>query len=268
MIDSPARLVLLGHPVAHSISPRFQNAALRAAGLPLTYQALDVAPDALDATLALLAAERAAGNVTIPLKEQFASRCARLSPLARRVGAVNVFWHEAGALVGDNSDVGGAEAVMRALLRDVLTTTHMALIGAGGSAAALLCAAERCGFTEARVYNRHMQRAQHLAERFAPMVRLASSMADALVGATLVVNATPVGLHGDDVPVPIDLLPHGCAVFDLAYRRGETPWVKAARAAGHRATDGEGMLIEQGAIAFERWFGIEPDRDAMWKSIA
>jgi shikimate dehydrogenase len=67
--------------------------------------------------------------------------------------------------------------------------------------------------------------------------------------------------------VPVEELPPGCAVFDLVYTRGETAWVTAARQAGHRATDGEGMLIEQGAIAFEQWFGIKPDRNAMWKAI-
>ena len=82
-------------------------------------------------------------------------------------------------------------------------------------------------------------------------------------------NATPRGLHpGDNLPVGIAQLPGGCAVFDLAYAPGETAWVKAARQAGHRAADGEGMLVEQGAIAFEKWFGFAPDRDVMWKAMA
>jgi shikimate dehydrogenase len=267
-MDQPARLVLLGHPVSHSISPLFQNAALRAAGIPLTYELMDVHPDALDATLASLAVERAAGNVTIPHKEQVAARCGRLMPLAQRVRAVNVFWHEDGLLVGDNSDVGGAEAMIRALLGNSLTEARVAMIGAGGSAAAVLCALERCGVVSVRVYNRNMQRAQLLAERFALLATAAESLDDALSGATLVVNCTPLGLHAsEEFPVAIDRLPEGCAVFDLAYARGETAWVKAARQGGHRASDGEGMLIEQGAIAFERWFGIEPDRNVMWKAM-
>jgi shikimate dehydrogenase len=156
---------------------------------------------------------------------------------------------------------------MRALMGDA-PLTRMALIGAGGSAAAVLCAAERCGFREVRVYNRNMERAELLVERVASGARAAASMDDALDGAVLVVNATPVGLHGDAFPVPIELLPDDCAVFDLAYQQNETPWVSAARKAGHRAADGLGMLIEQGAIAFEMWFGVEPDRTAMWKSIS
>jgi shikimate dehydrogenase len=266
-MDQPSRLVLLGHPVAHSISHVFQNAALRAAGIPLVYELLDVPPSELDSTLEALARERAAGNVTIPLKELVAARCATLSPLAQRVGAANVFWHEQGELVGDNSDVGGAEIILRALLGNAITSARLALLGAGGSAASILCAAERCGIPSARIYNRSMSRAEQLADRFAPMAVAVGSPRDALRDASIVVNATPVGLHDSAFPVAIEMLPTGCAVFDLVYTRGETAWVTAARAAGHRAADGEGMLIEQGAIAFERWFGMEPDRDAMWKAI-
>ena len=267
-MDAPARLVLLGHPVSHSISPLFQNAALKAAGMPLTYELLDVHPDALDETLASLAVERAAGNVTIPHKEHVAARCGRLMPLAQRVGAVNVFWHEDGLLVGDNSDVGGAEAIIRALLGASVAGARVAVIGAGGSAAAVLCAAERCGVSAVRLYNRNMHRAQVLARRFAPFAMAVPSRGEALTHATLVVNCTPLGLKaGEEFPVPIAELPDGCAVFDLAYARGETSWVTAARAAGHRASDGEGRLLEQGAIAFEKWFGFEPDRNAMWQAM-
>ena len=267
MIDTPGRLVLIGHPVAHSISPIFQNAALREYGIDLTYETLDVSPDALPAALRELAAVRAIGNVTIPHKEAVFAQCARVTPLAQRVGAVNVFWHEDGGLVGDNSDVGGAELVIRALLLGQPAGARIALVGAGGSAAAMLCAAERCGAERVLVYNRSMERAENLVSRFAPMACAVGSMEEALAGASLVVNATPVGLHGSEHPVPLQLLPAECAVFDLAYRAGETPWVTAARDAGHRAADGEGMLVEQGAIAFERWFGIRPDRNVMWKAL-
>ena len=263
----PGRLVLLGHPVSHSLSPRFQNAALRAAGIPLEYEALDVAPEALDDTLAELAESRASGNVTIPHKEAVAARCTRRSPLADRCGAVNTFWHEDGALVGDNTDVGGVDAIAQALLGTARADARVALIGAGGSAAAVLAAAERWGTARVRLYNRTVERARALASRFGASVAVVGSVEEALDGATLVVNATPVGLRDDDYPVPIDILPARAAVFDLVYRTGETAWVRAARNAGHRAADGEGMLVEQGALSFERWFGIEPDRNAMWRAL-
>ena len=112
-----------------------------------------------------------------------------------------------------------------------------------------------------------MDRAHALASRFGASVEVVESVDGALDGATLVVNATPVGLHDDAFPVPIESLPRDAAVFDLVYRANETAWVRAARDAGHRAADGEGMLVEQGALSFERWFGIEPDRNAMWRAL-
>jgi shikimate dehydrogenase len=263
----PGRLVLLGHPVSHSLSPRFQNAALRAAGIPLEYETLDVAPEALRETVAQLAAVAASGNVTIPHKESIAALCERRSAIAERCGAVNTFWHEDGALVGDNTDVGGVDAIALALLSDARRSATVALIGAGGSAAAVVAAVERWGSARVRLYNRHVDRAQALASRFGAVVDVVTSVEAALDGATLVINATPVGLRDDDMPVRIDALPRGVAVFDLVYRSGETAWVRAAREAGHRAADGEGMLVEQGALSFERWFGVQPDRDAMWRAM-
>jgi shikimate dehydrogenase len=263
----PGRLLLLGHPVAHSLSPRFQNAALRAAGIPLEYEALDVAPADLDAVLRRLAAENAAGNVTIPHKEAVGARCVRVTPMAARCGAVNVFWHEAGALVGDNTDVGGVDVMAAALLGADRSAARVALIGAGGAAAAVLCAVEGWGGARAQVYNRHMPRAEQLVARFPSVAAVAPTVEEALRGATLVVNATPVGMRDDAHPVPIASLPAGAAVLDLVYRAHETAWVRAARDAGHRAADGEGMLLEQGALAFARWFGAEPDRSAMWRAM-
>ena len=107
----PERLVLLGHPLGHSLSPALQNAALRAAGIPLTYEPVDVPRSVLDDTLADLRRKRAAGNVTIPHKEAVRAACDRLTDTARAVGAVNTFWTAVdGALVGDNTDVGGFAA--------------------------------------------------------------------------------------------------------------------------------------------------------------
>jgi shikimate dehydrogenase len=267
VIDPPARLVLLGHPVAHSISPRLQNAALRSARIPLAYEALDVAPGALDDVLRTLAVERAAGNVTIPHKEAVAARCAALTPLARRVGAVNTFWHERGRLVGDNTDVGGVDATIRALLGTAIRSARVALVGAGGGAAAVLAAAEGWGDARVSIYNRHVPRASLLASRFPDIASVADSLAAALSGATLVVNTTPLGISDDEFPVPLELLPAGAAVFDLVYRANETAWVTAARVAGHRSADGIGMLVEQGALAFAKWFGVEPDRAVMWRAM-
>ena len=248
--------MLLGHPVAHSLSPHFQNAALRHAGLPLTYEALDVEGADLPATLAELARVRGAGNVTLPHKVAVAAACARLTAEAARVGAVNTFWHENGALVGDNTDVAGFDSMTRALLGQRPADTALFVLGAGGGAAAVCAAATSWPGVRVWIHARSARAAHTLAERFAGAAVVAL---EAVQDAGIVVNATPIGLAGDALPVPLALLARDAAVMDLAYRAGETAWVRAARAAGHRAADGREMLLAQGAHAFERWFGFAPD---------
>lgn len=261
----PGRLVLLGHPVAHSRSPRIQNAALRAAGIPLVYELLDVGAEAVAGTVRSLRAVRAAGNVTIPHKAAVARECDRLMPLAERTGAVNTFWTEGDRLVGDNTDVEGFEDAVRALLGRLPSGADVALFGAGGAAAAVLAAIERWDGCRPRLYNRTAARAEALVARF-PGVVVAPTPAEALAGASLAVNATSLGMHDDATPFAVDLLAPGASVLDLVYRPGESALVRAARAAGHPAAGGLRMLVGQGARAFERWFGMVPNRELMWRA--
>ena len=268
MTAHPSRLVLLGYPVRHSLSPKFQNAALRHAGLPISYEAMEVAPERLPQALQELIAAAAGGNVTVPHKAAVAEQCARLTPLAERLGAVNTFWVENGVLVGDNTDVAGFDALARLALGAVPSGARVALLGAGGGATAVLGAIERWPGARVTVWNRHPERAAALAERFPGIAQATAAVPDALRGATLVVNATTVGMRDGDVPCDAKQLPDGCAVLDLVYRKGETRWVREARMRGHVAADGQTMLIEQGAAAFERWTGIAPDRGVMRRAIA
>jgi shikimate dehydrogenase len=261
----PGRLVLLGHPVAHSLSARFQNAALREAGIPLVYEALDIAPAALGRTLDDLRSIAAAGNVTIPHKEAVAGYCDDLTPVARRAGAVNTFWCESDRLIGDNTDVGGFEAVAAELLgrRRDQRPISVGLLGAGGAAAAVLVAVERWPRARARVFSRSADRTRRLCVRFGRVAEAARTPEDAVRGADVVVNATPIGLADDAMPIdPAKLEPHAAAI-DLVYRQHGTPWVRAATRRGLRATDGTAVLLEQGALAFERWFGVPPNRESM-----
>ena len=262
----PSRLVLLGHPLGHTLSPAIHGAALRSAGISVEYRAVDVPPDALPGALDALVAEGAAGNVTIPHKAAVAARCGRLTDVARRAGAVNTFWCDDGTLVGHNTDVGGFDASVRTLLGEPPQAQRVALVGAGGAAAGVLAAIERWPDTEVRVWNRTLDRARALGERFA-IARAVDSLAGALADATLVVNATSLGLRDDTHPMPLDALPPHAAVLDLVYRPGETAWVRAARDAGHRAADGLPMLIEQAALAEERWFDVPAAREAMWGAV-
>ena len=266
----PGRLVLLGHPVAHSLSPHFQNAALRAAGIPLVYEAIDVAPSELTRTLEALRRIGGAGNVTIPHKETAAAHCDELTDVARRAGAVNTFWLEDTRLVGDNTDVAGFDAAVAELVGQSRPTTRLrqvALLGAGGAAAAALAAIEQWPTARVRVWSRTPERARSLCARFGELTEPISSILDAVHGAELVVNATPIGLADREMPIDPQLLERETAVLDLVYHPGGTPWTRAATAAGLRASDGTTMLIEQGARAFERWFHIVPDRAAMREAL-
>ena len=267
MTALPGRLVLLGHPVAHSLSPTFQNAALGRAGLPLRYEALDVLPDSLDETLDALVSAAAAGNVTIPHKERVATRCARVSALGERVGAVNTFWVENGDLVGDNTDVGGFRHLLSATAPTISRDWPVAVLGAGGSAAAVLVALDQEGFRDVRVHARTAARGSALCSRL-EVGRTVLDADDSLHDARLVVNTTPVGLDGHSLALDLELVEQSAVILDLVFGRNETPLVRAARARGHVAADGLAMLLEQGALAFERWFGIAPDRDAMRASVA
>ena len=268
MTHTPGRLVLLGHPLSHSLSPRFQNAALLAAGIPLRYEAVDVDPTAFEDVVATLKGQNAAGNVTIPFKERMHDACGVLSPLAQRVGAVNVFWiDEDGRLVGDNSDVGGFDAAVATLLGARPRDIAVGLLGAGGAAAAVLAAVETWPGCTAHVYNRTPERARLLCERFGAVAQPVDDVG-VIAGAQLVVNATSIGIRDDAYPLSPSLIAPGAAVIDLVYRPGETAWIRALRARGHRACDGLPMLIEQGALAFERWFGVAPDREVMWQSVS
>lgn len=263
----PTRLVILGAPVAHSLSPAMQGAALAAAGIPLTYEALHVEPPKLPRTLGELAVAGAAGNITIPHKEAAAALCDEVTPVARRVGAVNTFWSDGGRLIGDNTDVGGFDALARRTLGEQPRDVTVAVLGAGGAAAAVLVAAAAWPGSSIRLHARGVARARELARRLGVGV-VSETLAGAVDGADIVVNATPLGLHeDDDLPAPLAMLPRHAVLLDLAYRRDGTPWVRAARADDRRAADGLGMLVEQGALAFARWFGVEPDREAMWRAL-
>jgi len=275
--DPPSRLVLVGHPVAHSRSPAMQGAALRAAGLSVSYAALDVPPDAVPATLAALAREQVGGNVTVPHKEVVATAAGRLTAIAARLGAVNTFWHDGDMLVGHNTDVDGARAALAAVWPAHLAGAPVLLLGAGGSAAAVLVALAERAHGGILVAARTPRRAEQLAARVGVPIRVlapprrgaaaAGVTEDVVRRAGVVINATPIGLVGDAMPVPPEWIAPGHAVLDLVYAQGGTAWVRGCRAAGRVAEDGTRMLVEQGARAFEAWFGIAPDREAMWAAV-
>ena len=274
----PARLVLLGHPVAHARSPAMQGAALRAAGLSIDYAPVDVPPDGLGAALDELARGRGGGNVTIPHKEAVAAAAHRLTAMAARVGAANTFWHEGDELVGHNTDVDGARAALAAVWPRTRDGAPVLVLGAGGSAAAVLVALAERAHGGIVVVARTPSRAEQLAARVGVPVRVVAARprAGSAAGATKlvvrrageVINATPIGQQRAEMPVPPAWIAPGHAVLDLVYAPGGTAWVRACREAGCVAEDGTRMLVEQGAQAFQAWFGVAPDREVMWAAAA
>jgi shikimate dehydrogenase len=262
-------LALLGDPVSHSLSPTFQNAAFRALGLDALFVALRCGADELPGLLRGIARGGGGGNVTVPHKALAARTVERPSDAVLRTGACNAYWLEDGAVHGDNTDVAGAAAAVAALLGREPAGARVLLLGAGGAASAALSALADARAERIVITNRTPERARDLAERFrTPGVRIdVVDGADALAGERfdLAVNSTSLGLKPDDA-LPLD--PEAArvavgAVLDLVYARGETRWVREMRARGLPAADGKEMLLQQGAAAFRRWWGMEPPLDVM-----
>jgi shikimate dehydrogenase len=265
--DARTRLVaLLGDPVEHSLSPRMQNAAFRAADVDGIYVALRCNGDALPGLLRGLAQAGGAGNVTVPHKMAAVAVLDRATAAVERTGACNTFWLENGRVCGDNTDVAGFDAAVRELLGSP-AGARVLVLGAGGAARAVVLALLDAGAERIRVRNRSVEHAEMLREALDPRhARITLAPPDALPAEDfdLVVNATRLGLAPDDDP-PIDLerLGGAGAVMDLVYAPGGTRWVRSARERGLPATDGTAMLLGQGAASFERWWGRPAPVDAM-----
>ena len=264
------RVGLIGYPVAHSASPRMQGEAFAAVGLGWQYELWPTPLDDLPARVKMIREcdDIGGANVTIPHKVKVHASCDELTDIAKRVGAVNTFWFESGRLHGDNTDVGGFDAAARALLGGETAGARIVVLGSGGAAAAVIAAAEQWADSQVAIVARSSERASKLARRFRDVARVEKSVELALADATFIVNATPVGQREAEQPLDVGIIPKTAAVMDLVYRRGgDTPWVKAARKRGNPAADGLPMLLEQGALSFQRWFGIEPDREVMRQSL-
>ena len=262
-------IALLGDPVSHSLSPRIQNAAIRALCLDGVYVALRCSGDDLPAFLRALARAGGGGNVTVPHKEAAFRAVDRRTTAAEATGAVNTFWLADGEVWGDNTDVEGFTAAVRTLLGRSAAGGRVLLLGAGGAARAAVHALASHAATQIVIVNRTQARARELADRFGrgrTRIDVVASMDEVGAGAfDLAVNATSLGLHAGD-PLPLDpaAAPPIEAALDLVYgRAGETRWVRAMTAHGIPTADGTEMLLRQGAAAFRRWWSVDPPLDAM-----
>lgn len=258
------KLALIGDPVAHSLSPRMHNAALRALGLPGDYHALAVPPEQLIDTIRRLSARGYRGfNVTIPHKQAILPLVHELSAAARAIGAVNAVVIDGGKLTGHNTDAPGfmsglTQACFNAAGKRAL------VLGAGGGARAVVFALTQAG-ARVSVWNRTPERAHTLAQDFhaAPVLPAAKLR---LGDYDLLVNATSVGMAPHDEQSPFALndpaLSLPC-VYDLVYNPRETRLLREARARGAQTIGGIEMLLQQGAEAFRLWTGLDAPLAAM-----
>jgi shikimate dehydrogenase len=268
---SVQRYAVIGHPVAHSLSPRIHAAFARQTGIALEYTAIDAAPEDFDAVLAGFAAEGGLGaNITLPHKTRAAQICNYLSDAAQRAGAVNTLTRTATGWQGDNTDGVG-------LVRDLterqgldLRARRTLLIGAGGAARGVAPALLDAGIGDLYIVNRTPERADALADVLAQPGRVHPRYLNdigTLGNFDLVINATSAarGTSFLAVPLPVNLVaPRGAAV-DLSYGEAAVPflaWARSARA--QHCIDGLGMLVEQAAESFQRWHHVRPETDAVY----
>lgn len=260
---------LIGHPVGHSISPIFQQAAIDEVGLSARYEAWDTEPQALAARVARLREPDCWGaNVTIPHKEAVIPLLDEIDLAARHIGAVNTIVNREGRLYGHNTDVVG----FRRALQDLgfaVTGCDVVVLGAGGAARAIVFALIEDRARSITVVNRTAERAQRLVQDMLPLTDgdtmlkavTYTYLAEALKKCRLLVNCTSVGLKGSatdgQLPLAADLIPTGSGllVYDLIASPPVTPLVQAARDRGVRAEGGLSMLVLQGAASFELWTG-------------
>ena len=257
---------LLGDPVAHSSSPTIQNAAMGDLVLDGVYVALKTTADQMVGFVRGLAMSGGGGNITLPHKEKAATLVDVRSSAVKRTGACNTFWLEEGEVHGDNTDVEGFSRALEVFLGASPEGQRVLVLGAGGAARACLVGLMDGGVEAIHLLNRTRDRARIVARRLGgARVRVLDGPDDAQGESyDLVVNTTRLGLEPDD-PLPMDLSRLGRvgAVMDMVYLDRPTPFVEAALDMGIRATDGLEMLVQQGAVSFERWWGRRPSLEVM-----
>ena len=258
------RYLVLGHPIAHSQSPKIHALFAEQTGQDMSYAALDVEPGTLpDVLERVIVQEGVVGmNVTVPYKTEAFELCDMVSPRARRARAVNTLLFNVDALRGDNTDGVGLMRDLKNLGFEV-EEKRILILGAGGAVRGILEPILRTSIDGLCIANRTVEKAESLAKEF---VDLATTSVDALSLEALadqqpfdaVINATSASLSGDLPPLPEHLLAEDAWAYDLMYAAQSTPFMQWASAHGARVADGLGMLVEQAAESFSIWRGVRP----------
>ena len=252
---------VVGHPIAHSKSPRIHAEFARQTGQDMDYVALLAPLDGFAATVAEFRAGGGRGlNVTVPFKEAACRLATRLTARAEAAGAVNTLSFAADGVLGDNTDGAGLVNDLVGNLGVVLGGRRILLMGAGGAARGVVQPLLAQAPARLVIANRTADKAVALAGHFAGgAAAVAGSGYAALAGQSfdLVVNATAASLAGELPPLPSGLFAPGALAYDMMYG-ADTPFLAFARAEGARTADGLGMLVEQAAEAFHLWRGVRP----------
>ena len=261
---------IFGYPVKHSLSPLMQNAAFRELGIDAVYVPFEVPPESLKEAVDGVRALGIKGlNVTVPHKERIVEFLDYLSDDAEILSAVNTVKNENGELTGYNTD---AEGFLRSLLEEgvELEGKRALMFGAGGAARAVGYALLKGGVKFLNIVNRNFPRAKAVGELLGKRGNVLvyplkeSTIEILLKDVDLIVNTTSVGMKPED-PVLFDYskIPEGITVVDIIYNPPETPLLKAAKERGCKTVNGLGMLVHQGAVAFEIWTGEKAPVETM-----
>jgi len=270
---------ILGHPVSHTLSPIMHNAAFQALGLDCCYLSFDVEPRDLRKGIQGLAALGIKGfNLTIPHKETVIKLLDEVTPEAARIGAVNTVMVRQNRLIGHNTDGLGFVNAFREETGVSLRGKGVLLLGAGGAARAVAFQLAKEGIANLLIINRTLSNARALVRDFGKKFTSVNWSANAfspkvwdripLERVDVVINATSVGMQPNDpLMIPRSLLKERLVVCDLIYRPTKTRLLSAAEAAGAKAINGLGMLVHQGALAFELWTNKKPPVDLMKSAV-
>lgn len=261
--NATRRAFIIGHPVAHSRSPKLHGHWLAQYGISGSYEPVDVTPDRLPEFIARLrTGEFVGGNATIPLKEHLAPLCDEIDDAATAIGAINTLALKGGKLFATNTDCAG---FLGNLDQDApgwdKDKDHALVLGAGGASRAILYGLIQRGFKRISLLNRTVERAEALAREFGAIIDPGAleDFAQRAGDATLLVNTSAIGMHGSRFEgLDLNLLPETALVTDIVYTPLVTPLLADAKARGLRIVDGLGMLLHQAVPGFELWFGIRP----------
>lgn len=255
------RYVVIGNPVAHSRSPEIHARFARATGETLVYERLLVEPgDFARAAREFFAAGGRGANVTLPFKVDAFDFAQERTQRAAQAGAVNTLAARDGLVLGDNTDGAGLVRDLTANLGLALAGSRILLVGAGGAARGVVGPLLALGPALLVIANRTRARADELARAFEPGGPVRSAgFADMGRGFDLVVNATSSSTHGEPLELPAEVFAPGATAYDMAYGAAARAFLDRARAAGARASDGLGMLVEQAAESFHLWRGKRPE---------